>query len=95
MRRGGTLMARASAVCDKSIGFRNSSARISPGWGLGKSSVVVDDFDLVRMAFSPNETNSPLIIDANRMLSLPFAPQGFKPVARRYAKVVQTFRAVD
>jgi hypothetical protein len=29
MRRGGTPIARASAVCDNSIGFKNSSARIS------------------------------------------------------------------
>jgi hypothetical protein len=40
MRRGGTPIARASAVCDNSIGFKDSSARISPGCGLGRSFVL-------------------------------------------------------
>src|ERR1043165_4226018 len=36
MRRGGTSIAFASAVCDRDIGFRNSSIRISPGWGFAR-----------------------------------------------------------
>lgn len=59
MRRGGTLMALASAVCDNSIGFKNSSIRMSPGWGLGRSSVVVDDFDFVGMALSKGSERLP------------------------------------
>src|SRR5438046_7551692 len=53
-------MALASAVCDSTIGFRNSSMRISPGCGLGSRSVVVDDLDFVGMALSPDETDADL-----------------------------------
>src|SRR5579862_3642884 len=35
-RRGDTPMARARAVCDRAIGLRNSSSRISPGRGFGR-----------------------------------------------------------
>ena len=45
--------------------------------------------DLVRMVFPPGETNSPLIVNADRMLSLPFAAPRFQPIARRHAKVFQ------
>jgi hypothetical protein len=34
--------------------------------------VVVDDFDLVGIAVSPNEADTPLIIDADRMLTVAF-----------------------
>src|ERR1041384_722929 len=81
MRRGGTAMAFASAVCDSAIGFRNSSIRISPGWGFERSSVVVDDFDLVRIVFTPDETYPPLVVDADRILSAPFAFQRLQPGA--------------
>lgn len=87
IRRGGTAIARASAVCDSFIGLRNSSTSISPRCGFCRRSVVVDDLDLVRMAFPPGETNSPLIVDVDRMLSLPFAAPRFRPIARRRAKV--------
>src|SRR5262245_13197967 len=95
MRRGGTPIARASRVCDKRIGFRKSSIRISPGCGLCRSSVVVDDFDLVRMSSSPDEANPPLVIDADRMLSASVFAQRFEPVARRHTKVIECPRIVD
>src|SRR5215216_1251311 len=58
MRRGGTPTARASAVCDRPIGFRNSSSRISPGCGLGSSSaVVIDDFDIFGASFAPAQAD--------------------------------------
>src|SRR5258708_4517694 len=56
MRPGGTRMALASAICDSAMGLRNSSIRISPGCGFGSRSVVVDDFDFVGMALSPDGT---------------------------------------
>src|SRR5262245_24223214 len=56
IRRGGTLIALASAYCEMPNGLRNSSSRISPGCegGTGRGErrvrfVVVCDRDLVRM----------------------------------------------
>jgi len=42
------------------------------------------------MAFSPDETDSPLIVDADRMLPVPFASQYFEPVARRHTQIIDT-----
>jgi len=41
------------------------------------------------MGFSPDETDSPLIVNAYRMLPLPFAVQRLKVVAGRHTKVVE------
>src|ERR1700752_5476023 len=86
MRRGGTPIALASAVCDSAMGLRKSSIRISPGCGLGSKSVVVDDFDLVRIVVTPNKANPPLIVDADRMLSAPVALQRFQAIGGRGKK---------
>src|SRR5439155_20188797 len=70
MRPGGILMALASAVCDRLMGLRNSSMRISPGCGLGRRSAVIDDFDLVGMPLSPVEADPPLVVDPTRIQSI-------------------------
>src|SRR5690242_15808482 len=95
MRRGGTPIALASAVCDSSIGRRKSWSRISPGWGLCSRSVVVDDLDFVGMFISPYEADPPLIVDADRVLSLAITFQGFEPVRRRDAQILEPPGAVD
>jgi hypothetical protein len=41
------------------------------------------------MAFSPDETNSPLVVDADGMLSLPTASQCFQAVAGRQTKIIE------
>jgi len=47
------------------------------------------------MAFSPDEANSPLIVDADRMLSLSLACQRFQPITGRHAKVIETLCIVE
>src|SRR6185437_13629408 len=92
MRRGATWTARARAFWLRPIGLRNSSRRISPGRGLRNSpplAVVVDDFDMHRSSLMPNETNAPLVIDPDRVLSLPVRLQGFEPIAGRNAQVIE------
>src|SRR5205085_10255356 len=95
MRRGGTCSAFASAVCDSSIGFKKSSIRISPGCGLGRRSVVVDDFDFVGMAISPDETDPPLVVDADRMLPAAIAFQRFETIGGRNAKIGKALRRIE
>ena len=51
--------------------------------------MVVDDFDTCRPSFIPDEANSPLIVDPNRMLPLPVCLQRFKTIARRDTEVVE------
>jgi hypothetical protein len=58
-------------------------------------SVVVDDFDLVRMTFSPDKANSPLIVDADRVLALAFTAGRFKTISRRHAEIVEPLRIVQ
>src|SRR5690242_13529017 len=85
MRRGGTRTARASAFWLRSIGFKNSSSRISPGWGLRSSpllAVVVDDFDISRPSLVPNKADAPLVVDPDRILSLTIGFECFEPIAR-------------
>ena len=73
-RVAGTRKAIAKALMDIFSGLRNYSLSTSPGWavtrfGVAMALVVVDDFDIGRSFFGPNETNAPLIIDPNRVLS--------------------------
>src|SRR5689334_24036761 len=51
--------------------------------------MVVDDFDMRRSSFIPNETDTPLIIDPDRMLSLPVCLQRFEAVARWNTQIRQ------
>jgi hypothetical protein len=51
--------------------------------------VVVHDFDLVSAVVEPNKTDSPLIVDANAVLSFSFALQGFQVIARWHSQTDQ------
>src|SRR3954469_23250637 len=73
-------MSRASRFWLTPCGAMNSSARISPGkMDLSflanlviplASSMIVHDLDILCAAIAPNETDPPLGVDADRMLSL-------------------------
>jgi hypothetical protein len=47
-------------------------------WQATPPLVIVDDFDIVAMALTPDKTDSPLIIDPNRVLPFPIASQCFQ-----------------
>src|SRR5215471_18996033 len=102
MRVAGTRSAMASAFTDMSSGRRNSSRMISPGWVVTRFGaailadlVVVDDFDMGWTLLGPGETDPPLIVDADRMLTFTVACERFEPVARRGAQVIKLARGVD
>src|SRR5688572_2584689 len=78
-------------------GFRNSSASISPGeTGLTPAlSVVVDDFDFFGISIHPDKANPESIVDAHAPLAGSIPSQGFEPVARRNAHVVDALRQVE
>jgi len=49
--------------------------------------VIVDDFDVMRIAIAPAEADAPLAVDADAVLSFAIALQRFQPVARRRLQV--------
>jgi hypothetical protein len=42
--------------------------------------VVIDDFDLVRMSISPFKADSPLVVDADGVLSASISRQCLQPI---------------
>jgi hypothetical protein len=51
--------------------------------------MIVHDFDFVRVAFTPAEAYPPLVVDADAVLPLPAAFQGFETIARRNGQLTQ------
>ncbi len=57
--------------------------------------MVIDDLNLVRIAFSPHKTEAELIVDSDAVLSLTVAMQGFKAVCRRNAKLFHCVHVIE
>ena len=51
--------------------------------------MIVNDFHIVRLTLIPLKADSPLIVDANTVLTAPCAMQGFEAVSGGNAEVVQ------
>jgi hypothetical protein len=51
--------------------------------------MVIDDLDLFRRAFAPDEADSPLTVDPDAMLTLPVAAQSLEPVSWNYRHILQ------
>jgi hypothetical protein len=88
IRVAGTRSASASAWTEIHNGRRNSSANTSPGCVVTRSgvptlSVVIDDFDMGWTLLGSMEADAPLVVDADRILALAVACEGFQPIARR------------
>jgi hypothetical protein len=57
--------------------------------------VVIHDFNFPCLTFAPPETDPPLIVDADTMLTASITVQGLKAVARRGSKVINLDCRVD
>jgi hypothetical protein len=57
--------------------------------------MIVDDLNLFGGAIAPDETNPPLIVDSDRVLSLAVALKRFEPIARRLTQIVQCAAAIE
>src|ERR1035437_2425288 len=92
-------MALASAYWLKPSGSMKSWNRISPGC-TGASflvfiySMVIHNFNVVRVFTVPAEANAPWVVDADAVLSGAIAFQGFQAVAGRQGQVTQFARAL-
>jgi hypothetical protein len=51
--------------------------------------VIVIDLDIISVTFAPAETDSPLIVDSNTMLSPPVSLELFEPVAGRNSQFME------
>jgi hypothetical protein len=63
--------------------------RTSPGWIGAILSVVVNDLNLLWASVGPPETDPPLVVDSDAVLTGPIALQLLEPVARRQTKLVE------
>ena len=52
-------------------------------------SVVIDDFHVVGVAVSPTEADAPLIVNPDAVLAFALPLQGFEPIGRRNAQIIQ------
>jgi hypothetical protein len=93
IRISGTANALARAYWLMPRGSRKSWRSTSPGWVGGKSamaslrsSVVIDDLHVERVAVPPDEAEPPLVVDADAVLASAIAAERFEPVAGRGAK---------
>jgi hypothetical protein len=57
--------------------------------------VVVDDLDIGWSSFTPCETDSPLIVDPNAVLSRPVGAQPLQTIAGRNAKIRERSRLIE
>ena len=75
------------------IGLRNSSTKISPGCTgfifIFDSSMIIDDFNVLRTVVFPNKANAPLVVDPYRVLSPAISSKRLQTIARRHAQVLQ------
>jgi hypothetical protein len=74
-----------------------SSISISPGWigSINSVSVVVDEFDIFRSSFFPNEANAPLDVHPDTVLSTTVASQSLQAIPRWNSQVFHVFRRMD
>lgn len=52
-------------------------------------SVVIDDFHVVGVTVIPSEADAPLIVDPDAVLAFALTLQGFQPIGRRNAQIIQ------
>ena len=57
--------------------------------------MVINNFNLVGVPVQPHKTNSPLIVDANAVLTSAIAAQSFQSIARWDAQEIQRGRSVQ
>jgi hypothetical protein len=57
--------------------------------------MIVEDFDIGRTSFPPDEANAPLVVDTDRKPPPHIAPQRFQPIAGRRAKIRENARLIE
>jgi hypothetical protein len=56
--------------------------------------MIIDDLDVFRRSFPPEETDSPLVVDPNAILPVPVAAQSLEPVSWNRTQIRQDLSVV-
>ena len=51
--------------------------------------MIIDDFDVIRLAVAPDKTQPPLIVNADAVLAEPITLQRLQVIAGRYTQKIQ------
>jgi hypothetical protein len=57
--------------------------------------MVVNDLDLMGIAFQPSEVDAPLVIDPNTVLPSAASSQLLEPVPPRHAQIIESLSGID
>ena len=57
--------------------------------------MIVDNLDLPGVTVTPNDVDTPLLVDANAMLPKSVVTKSFQPVAGRYPQIIEAASRVD
>src|ERR1019366_6297462 len=57
--------------------------------------MIVGDLDSVRLAVNPAKANSPLVVDADAVLSVAIACKFLQSIPRRHAQIIQRFGRIE
>lgn len=57
--------------------------------------MIIHHFNIMRGTIAPDKAKPPLIIDPDAMLPSAITFQRFKPIVRRYAKILQAYRSIQ
>src|SRR5216683_2087154 len=105
MRVAGTCSSNASLLTVRRSGFMKSSRRTSPGWTAGSNAwdflmlvfllMIIGNFHIEGMAITPHEADSPLVVDANRVLPFAITSQRFQMIAGRRSEDTQLGGSVE
>lgn len=57
--------------------------------------MIIHDFDVQGIPRVPLEANTPLVVDANTVLSAPIAAQSFQAICWRHAQILQCLRPIQ
>jgi hypothetical protein len=57
--------------------------------------VIIDNFNIIRIASSPSKANAPALVDTDAVLSLPIADKLLKMISGRNAQIIQRSGSIE
>src|SRR5271155_5337700 len=61
----------------------------------GPASMIIDNFYIERVTVLPSETDAPLVINADAVLTRPIPKQSLEPVPGRHSQIIEGLRIVQ
>ena len=57
--------------------------------------VIIDNFNIIRIASSPSKANAPALVDTDAVLSLPIGDKLLKMISGRNAQIIQRSGSIE